>query len=291
MRQVQGKHRPRSSGPRTSSQSLCSIPEDQHGESEDDQEDDIGSVSGSVKSDTESLQSSSKSSAGSAAGSAGSEDEHSEGNSQDGMCCSPPRSISEGEVQRMTAVGRSHKSPLHKPLKPPLERPKPPMRDGPPMVKLRSAAGLFDLNLDDFASVHSLRAHIQATTGVPASRQTLILAGRRLPLESEELDEAKWLEIKASVRPGQTLMLIGSALKSPAAATATCSSPTAKDMLGATSAEQDEEDAAADTEMHEGAAGEVEKEEDEEEEEEAEQEDHADDETNGEGATYKAGED
>merc|ERR1719454_1005773 len=140
---------------------------------------------------------------------------------------------------------RKHKSPLHK--KPLLERPKPPIRDGPPTVKLRSAAGVFDLNLDNYASVSLLRAHIQATTDIPASRQTLILAGRRLPLESEEQDEAIWAEIKASVRPGQTLMLIGSALKSPGART--CSSPTAKDMFGATATEQNEEDATADIEM------------------------------------------
>jgi PAS domain S-box-containing protein len=212
------QNRPRLSGAHSSSQSLCSIPEDLHGESDADQDDDDrASVSESVKSDTESHASSSKSSVGSA----GTEDDDmsEEANSQVGICCSPPRSISEAEMQRMTASGRTSK-PLGKDRKPTLEKKKPPVfRYGPPIVKLRGHHGCSELNLDEFATVSELRSHIQDTTKIPISRQTLILAGRRLPLESEEdmgiPPKEVWNDIKNNVRPGQTLMLIGSVPKVP----------------------------------------------------------------------------
>lgn len=68
------------------------------------------------------------------------------------------------------------------------------------------------LNFDDYDTVCELRAAVEAITGVPSSRQTLILAGRRLPIDDVDrsLDA-----IKQSIRPGQMMMCIGSALPIP----------------------------------------------------------------------------
>eukprot|EP00435_Cladocopium_sp_Y103_P063469 s157_g25.t1 len=86
-------------------------------------------------------------------------------------------------------------------------------RVGPPTVKLRWSGQSFSVNLDDFASISELRAHIHRVTGVPAIRQTLILGGRRLPINedtSPPVNEPTWQEIKDLVRPGQCLMMVGS---------------------------------------------------------------------------------
>merc|ERR1712190_369132 len=88
--------------------------------------------------------------------------------------------------------------------------PAPPARVGPPLVKLKWGKQSFDLNLDDFSSVGALRVHVQGLTGVFSMRQTLILAGRRLPLNEEQTGAAAlptWNEIRASVRSGATLMM------------------------------------------------------------------------------------
>jgi len=107
--------------------------------------------SASVKSDTESIQSSSKSSMGSESSKSQSEEDISEAGSQVGICCSPPRSISEAEIQRMRhgsdSGSRSRNKPMqHKLTTLPVERPRPRVvvREGPPMVKLRAAQGVFD---------------------------------------------------------------------------------------------------------------------------------------------------
>jgi hypothetical protein len=177
------KPRPRSSGPINSAQSLCSIPESEGEDLEDD------TSEASIKSDTESLlsQESSKSSVGSESGS-----ESGEALSQVGLCCSSPsRSVTDGVEQEKWR-----------------RAPHPPY-NGPLVVKLRSAQGNLELNLDEFGSSSQLRLHIEATTGIPASRQTLIVAGKRLPPESEE-NATSWDELKLTIRPGQTLMLVGS---------------------------------------------------------------------------------
>eukprot|EP00434_Breviolum_minutum_P031379 symbB.v1.2.027749.t1/scaffold2871.1/size68436/1 len=78
-------------------------------------------------------------------------------------------------------------------------------RVGPPTVKLRWSGQSFSVNLDDFACISELR--------VPAIRQTLILGGRRLPINedtSPPVNEPTWQEIKDLVRPGQCLMMVGS---------------------------------------------------------------------------------
>merc|ERR1712014_314800 len=64
---------------------------------------------------------------------------------------------------------------------------------------------------DDFLSITDLREHICKLTDIPATRQTLIIGGRRLPFDDEAMgvDEAAWVTLKSSVRPGQVLMLIG----------------------------------------------------------------------------------
>lgn len=217
------QHRPRSVDPHTSSHSLSSIPEDLHGEDGEDEEEDMRSASGSGAdsaggADTESLQSSSKSSTTSSKSSNGSI-------SAVGVCntSSPPQSASDivslssreppvhgSPVGRMLGSSRSPKlGALPKSTSPPPFKRRP-LRMAPPRVKLRWKSQSFDLNLDDFISIGALRLHCQELTGVPACRQTLILAGRRLGYDDEPADPA-WAEIKASVRVGQPLMLIGSA--------------------------------------------------------------------------------
>jgi len=194
-------------GTRGSSQSLCSIPEDLDGESDSENQ----SVSESAKSDTESLQSSSKSSVGS--DDDASEEGASGASSRAGICCSPPRSLSEAEVQRMSVLGRHQRSPQHKPLNNPVKLTKKapaPRCEGPPIVHLRTGKQNLELNLDNFANVGELRQHIQGATGIPSRRQTLILAGKRLPLDSDEDGQSVWNDIRNHVRPGQKLMLIGS---------------------------------------------------------------------------------
>merc|ERR1712113_695975 len=67
-------------------------------------------------------------------------------------------------------------------------------------------------NLDDFISIGALREHIQELTGVISFRQTLILAGRRLPLDDEQAASCggpSWKELLATIRPGQGLMMVG----------------------------------------------------------------------------------
>jgi len=209
------RHRARSGGHNTAS--LCSIPEDLHGEhSEDDQEDDVSASGASVKSDTESLKSSSKSSWGSES------EDMSEANSKAAGINSPPRSVSEAEIQRRVGTGlteaQMQRHRAHRPQKKELmfgERRKPSIRQGPPLVKLKTAQGFLELNLNNFPTVGTLRAQIQAVTGIPSNRQTLILNGRRLPLgeEEEEGDENEWENIKGGVKAGQILMLIGSVPK------------------------------------------------------------------------------
>lgn len=212
-RHMQNRHS-RSTDPVTSSLSLSSIPEDWHGESEDDDARSIGV-------DTESLRSSSKSSKSSRSS-------KSSGSSLSGVgVCnsSPPRSASDEVLSlrsrelavmhaNLAASQRNVNSPTKAKASPPPTRRLAPkvQRTGPPRVKLRWGRETFDLNLDDFPSIRSLREHIQGSTGVPPARQTLILAGRRLPQDNgTTADEPTWNELRNSVRTGQALMLIGSA--------------------------------------------------------------------------------
>lgn len=221
------KNAPRSSGPHTSSQSLSSIPEDLHGESRDgedefeEEQSDVQSVSGaSVKSGADFLQSSS----GSSVCSPGSGDGEI---SEVGVCdSSPPRSLSEGPsatsrrdpVRFATGGAEIIMSSSPTCFSPSLHsrsrhRPAAHLRDGPLVVKLRWSRKNFELNMDEFKTVEGLREHIQSVTAIPASRQTLILAGKRLPLNSEDsvVGEPTWDELRRSIRPGQMLMLVGTA--------------------------------------------------------------------------------
>lgn len=219
VRAAKAGQRPRSSGPRTSSHSLSSIPEDLHGESEDGEDDMQSDAGASVNSDTESLQSSSQGSISSKRSEV----------SEVGVCSSsPPRSVSDrisfsSQQQMQRRDSHDHRgSAMRARFSPKLEpRPKPappPVRHmmlervGPPTVKLKWKRENYDLNLDDFSTVGAFRAHIQDLTSIPASRQTLILAGKRLPLSSEELNQGEptWDELRNHIRPGQTIMLIGS---------------------------------------------------------------------------------
>jgi len=194
----------------TSSQSLSSIPEDLHGESE---EDGLRYVS-ECGDDTESLRSSSKSSTSS---------KSSEGIlSGVGVCnSSPPRSASDDpvissspsnfQVRPKTKAGSP---PNLRPTLAPRLAPRPAQmaRVGPPIVKLKWAKQQFELNLDDFNSVKDLSVHVQALTGVHTSRQTMIVNGKRLQLEDQvdRVDEEPtWRELRDNIRAGQTMMLIG----------------------------------------------------------------------------------
>eukprot|EP00929_Paragymnodinium_shiwhaense_P108799 TRINITY_DN75133_c0_g1_i1.p1 TRINITY_DN75133_c0_g1~~TRINITY_DN75133_c0_g1_i1.p1 ORF type:complete len:1261 (-),score=303.02 TRINITY_DN75133_c0_g1_i1:82-3864(-) len=217
----------------TSARSLSSIPEDLHGESEDAADSGGGF-------DTESICSSSKSSTSSkSSASCG---------SNRSLCNSsthsPPRSLSEefsavmsrsqpsklgslgnfssqfdrwNSNSRVPTGGNHGRSPTAKASGgaegqlASLRCSKPAITRGPPVLKLKWGKQSWDLNLDNFGSVIALRAHVEGITGVPSGRQTLILAGKRLPLGDEALgsDEPTWVELKNSVRPGQTMMLIG----------------------------------------------------------------------------------
>mmetsp|Transcript_17742 Transcript_17742/g.31689 ORF Transcript_17742/g.31689 Transcript_17742/m.31689 type:complete len:1043 (+) Transcript_17742:74-3202(+) len=227
------QQRPRSSGPRTSSHSLSSIPEDLHGESEDG-EDDMQSVSGaSVNSDTESLHSSSQGSVSSRRSEI----------SEVGVCnSSPPRSVSDRTSHSQQLGPRKDQvelrgSAFRARFSPKFDEPRPKLtschqvrhsieRVGPLNVKLKWGRNSYDLNLDDFITVESFREHVQELTNIPGCRQTLILAGKRLPLGGEETSQGEptWDELRNSIRPGQTIMLIGSvpspaSLSRPAAST------------------------------------------------------------------------
>eukprot|EP00931_Biecheleriopsis_adriatica_P056113 TRINITY_DN33255_c0_g1_i1.p1 TRINITY_DN33255_c0_g1~~TRINITY_DN33255_c0_g1_i1.p1 ORF type:complete len:905 (+),score=192.47 TRINITY_DN33255_c0_g1_i1:59-2716(+) len=234
MRNVhQRSHRSRPADPLASSHSLSlsSIPEDLHGEFEED--DDLRSVSDMSDRGSEageSMRSSSKSSNSSTSNDEGI-------SSEVGVCnSSPARSTSEDFFQN---AGQSADyggnpfslSPKMKVSSPPSNlrralagRPNLPLvaaaarpphrkaRVGPPVVKLRWSGKMFNLNFDEFRSISHLREHIQEVSGVPALRQTLILGGKRLPFNDEDANEPTWQELKDSIdRPGQTLMMIGSA--------------------------------------------------------------------------------
>jgi len=194
-----GKHHARSSGPHTSTQSLCSIPEDLE---------DIPSEDGDEQSLSEVSVNSSKSSIGSESGS-----ESGEGGSHVCACnSSPPRSLTDNlDIERAPSfqLPRSKR---------PAIPPQPSPREGPIKVRLRSTQATFDLDLAEFSSIGALRAHIHASTGIPSNRQTLILAGKRLPLgnEEESAGESSWEMLKFSIKPGQTLMLIGNVPKQAA---------------------------------------------------------------------------
>merc|ERR1712014_470840 len=81
---------------------------------------------------------------------------------------------------------------------------------GPLIVKVSWNRRKFDVNLDEFESITAFREHILEVTGVPTDRQTLILAGRRLPKGYEDSD-LSWAELIAKAKPGGVLMMMGSA--------------------------------------------------------------------------------
>lgn len=211
--------RSRPSDPLASSHSLSSIPEDLHGEFESDMSD---RGSGPENSDTGSLRSSSKSSNSSSSSNADF--------SEAGNCNSSSARSACDECMREASDWYPNPfglSPKTKPRKTSPPRPPPvavglptvparptqrKARVGPPVVKLRWAGQAYNLNLEDFATVMELRLQVQKISGVLPSRQTLILAGRRLPLsETPVHGEPAWQDIKDDVRPGQTLMMLGSA--------------------------------------------------------------------------------
>eukprot|EP00913_Durusdinium_trenchii_P009507 g8936.t1 len=245
-------HRSRSSDPIASSHSLSSIPEeiDLHGEFEDD-DDDARSVSDMSDRGSEAENSFADDSESRCSSSEHSSTSNDEGMSEVGVCnSSPARSASEDRRARRHTdfVPGAHHDwssnpfnlspkkgrtgahdaffPSHgakyggmpaRQLAPgaplPVQRK---ARVGPPTVKLRWSGQSFSVNLDDFASISELRVHIHRVTGVPAIRQTLILGGRRLPINedtSPPVNEPTWQEIKEGsdlVRPGQCLMMVGS---------------------------------------------------------------------------------
>jgi len=215
-----------------SSQSLSSIPEDMHGEDEyHDQVSETGSSMVpdllTVVDDTESLNSSSNSSNNSVRSSKTSGKTSTNSVSEVGMCNSDPEfpnsedlsQFSKGMPGSLPPNAYSHRKGSRRsdPLQSLAESAKknaPTAVVGPPCVRLRWAGKVFELNLDDFGSVGALRDKIQDLTGIRPGRQTLILAGRRLPPGGDnvgEPNEPEWDEVKATVRPGQMLMLIGSA--------------------------------------------------------------------------------
>jgi len=245
-------HRSRSSDPHTSSHSLSSIPEDQHGENDlEEEEDDMNSVSDrgadSNVEDTESVQSSSKSSK-----SSGSSKSSNGSISEVGVCNSSPAGSASEELGRRSpdtpgtfAPQSRGRSPHHSNgqpsgaasgdvtspfgLSPELKAKQPEKRQqkqflkvpkakahptGPPCVKLKWKGKVFAMNLDEFDSFMALREHINVLTGVPSFRQTLILAGRRVPLSDEATgsgDSSRWQNFKVGIHPNQTLMLVGTA--------------------------------------------------------------------------------
>jgi len=224
----QRSHRSRNSDPIASSHSLSSIPEDLHGEFEDD--DDARSVSDMSDRGSEAENSFADDSESRCSSSEHSSTSNDEGMSEVGVCnSSPARSASEDFVpgahhdwssnpfNLSPKKGRSHEAflpgygPKYGGM--PARQLAPGARVGPPTVKLRWSGQSFSVNLDDFACISELRAHIYRVTGVPAIRQTLILGGRRLPINedtSPPVNEPTWQEIKDLVRPGQCLMMVGS---------------------------------------------------------------------------------
>ncbi|CAJ1348250.1 unnamed protein product [Effrenium voratum] len=231
----QRSHRSRSSDPIASSHSLSSIPEDLHGEFEDDDERSVSDMSDRGSEAENSFADDSESRCSSSEHSSTSNDE---GMSEVGVCnSSPARSASEdfvpphdwssnpfslspkkkGRPDAFSPSGPKSGMPARQlapgaPL--PVQRK---ARVGPPTVKLRWSGQSFSVNLDDFAAVSQLREHIHQVTGVPAIRQTLILGGRRLPINEDVSPphEPSWQEIKDLVRPGQCLMMAGSAIGPP----------------------------------------------------------------------------
>mmetsp|Transcript_74972 Transcript_74972/g.194952 ORF Transcript_74972/g.194952 Transcript_74972/m.194952 type:complete len:1085 (+) Transcript_74972:172-3426(+) len=228
-------HRSRSSDPHASSHSLSSIPEDLHGEFEENaQLSDRSEAADSGVEGTESLRSSSKSSNSS---------KSSTGSASEGGVCnsSPARSACEepsrdsplnaggtcGEHQSdrfrlnrnsvppklltggMRAKIRASTSP-----RPLLRSGLPSIRVGPAKVKLKWGGRIIEeaLDLDEFATVQALRERICSLTSVPPSRQTLILAGKQLSQKEGPLEAlaAEWSEMRDLVKPGQALMLVGS---------------------------------------------------------------------------------
>jgi len=213
LRSAAWQHHSRSSDPHTSSHSLSSIPEDLHGESEESDQGSASEPGESVAADDESLRSSSKSSTSS---------KSSNGSiSEVGVCnSSPAGSASEEPSAPSPAPGRGSGLRAKFQVHPKLQAKPAPLSPlpvkaaarvsiGPPYVKLKFGRQSFDLNLDHFKSIAALRAHIYEVTKVPPKRQTLILSGRRLPWDSDSSNEDAWKELKDTVRPGQTLMMLG----------------------------------------------------------------------------------
>lgn len=198
---------PRSNG---GPKSLTSIPEDLHGESEGDD----SVAADSMASDTESAHSSSKSSNGSVCSQSSRSSKSSRGSlSGEGASSSTRRSLSEARShtsKEFQAGDPSVRVLSQKVLALRHSTPAAPICTGPPIVKLRWSRQAFDVNLDDFDCFGKLRENVFERTGVPQSKQTLIFAGRRLPM-GDDLTDMSWDQLKASVRPGQTLMLIGRA--------------------------------------------------------------------------------
>merc|ERR1712032_49684 len=205
--------------------SLSSIPEDLHGESEQDMQSSISEGGVSVA-DSESLAESLQSS-----GSPGSNSSNS--NSEVGVCNSSPTHsendyLSNPSREAYPSVQRSGlalNSPTLRALsyssKPQTQDTSPfnrsqdtsPFNRGPVLahaaqltIKVRWTRRVFEVLVDDLGSYEALRFHLEGLTGVPVRRQTLIMGGRQLPK-----GESGWETFKSSIRPGQTLMLLGSA--------------------------------------------------------------------------------
>lgn len=204
-----------------SSKSLSSIPEDIHGESEHDDhyprssyrsslsargsnfrsESMLASLGASLCSDQDQDQdesmgsdSESKSSINSSAQSEGSE-----ANSAVGVCNSDVSPMSDSGVVDQTddVIYGSDLSPKQK------------HAIGPPIVRLRWMKNCWDLDLRDMSSFEGLREHVHQLCGVPHHRQTLILAGCRLTDPPEDEADLFWSELQKTIKPGQTLMLVG----------------------------------------------------------------------------------
>jgi len=214
-------HRSRTSDPHTSSHSLSSIPEDLHGEFEEMEELSDSRSEASARSSSNSSKSS-KSSRGS--------------NSEVGVCNSSPARSATEEPTGASPVGEFGDNPFkfggrldYKPRFVPSSRMKtraagssspppdlrnglPSVRVGPAKVKLKWGGRVIEeaLDLDEFPTVQALREKIDYVTGVPPCRQTLILAGKRLAQHQGSALDTEWNEIRALVKTGQALMLVGS---------------------------------------------------------------------------------
>lgn len=208
------------------SQSLMSIPEDLTGESENSDPQSDSAVESSSVSGASSK--SSNHSAGSPE-----QDIESDDASDVGVCNSihsHNASLSESALRPSFGRGRTCRvSPKHRAGSPgspgasgssflplgtmgakPIAQPVIPPRTGPLDIILRWANRTFSINLAEFESVDTFREHVESLTGVPAGRQTLILAGRRLPVSQEDPSAPSWAELTARTRPGQALMMLGS---------------------------------------------------------------------------------